>query len=439
MEDEDPLIWMLLLQLLLIGLNAIFACTEIAVISLNKNKLTKLAQSGDKRAIKLEKLTEQPARFLSVIQVGITLAGFLASAFAAENFSKKLVSYFMNNGINVSINLLSTASIIIITLILSYFTLVFGELVPKRIGMKNAEKIGLRMSGFIYFISILFIPIIWLLTVSTNIILRLFKIDPKDDEEKVTEEEIREMVDIGSQNGAINDEERKIINNVFDFNDKAVREIMTHRKEASIFWLNENTEQWEKLLNNSPYSIYPICDGNIDNVIGILYSKDYFKIKEKTREVILKHCLKQAYFVPETIRANRLFQNMQKNKNHFAVVLDEHGGMRGIVTMNDLLEKLVGNLENDATLPDEPPEIECIDSKKWIIQGTASIEAVCNCLKIKLPDDNYNTFGGFVFSFIGKIPKDESVIDLEIFGIRINNAIIKNHRLVSAIVSIEET
>jgi len=435
--DEDPLIWMLLLQLLLIGLNAIFACTEIAVISLNKNKLTKLAQSGDKRAIRLEKLTEQPARFLSVIQVGITLAGFLGSAFAAENFSKKLVAYFINSGINIPKNLLSMASIIIITLILSYFTLVLGELVPKRIGMKNAEKIGLRMSGFIYFISMLFIPIIWLLTVSTNVILRLFRIDPNDKEEKVTEEEIREMVDIGSQNGAINDEERKIINNVFDFNDKAVREIMTHRTEASIFWINENKEQWEKLLNNSPYSIYPVCDSSIDNVIGILYSKDYFKIKEKTRESILKHCLKQAYFVPETVRANRLFQNMQKNKNHFAVVLDEHGGMRGIVTMNDLLEKLVGSLENDASLPEEPPEIECIDSNKWIIQGTASLESVCNHLKIKLPDDN-NTFGGFVFSFIGKIPEDESVIDLEIYGIKIYNAIIKNHRLVSALVSKEE-
>ena len=435
MDGTDSFLWPLLLQFLLIILNAVFACAEIAVISFNENKLAKLASGGDRRAVRLEKLTRQPARFLSVIQVGITLAGFLASAFAAGNFSGKITEFFVSRGVTAPPYLLNIISIIAITLILSYFTLVLGELVPKRIAMRHAEKISLALSGFIYFISKLFAPVVWFLTVSTNMVLRLLRIDPNANDEQVTEEEIRDMVDIGREKGAIEDGEQEFIHNIFDFNDKKIKEVMTHRTDAAFLWLNESIEQWEETLNNSPYSVYPVCGENIDDVVGVLYAKYYFRTKEKTRAEIIKNCLKPAYFVPETTRTDVLFRGMKKSKNHFAVVIDEYGGMSGIVTMNDLLEELVGDLENDATVPDEPPEIERLDLHTWKISGAASIEAVSDSLNIKLPaNDEYDTFGGLVFAELGIIPDDGSAMELEAYGMHVKITEIKERRLVSALV-----
>ncbi|MEG1968470.1 MAG: CNNM domain-containing protein, partial [Clostridia bacterium] len=214
---NDPIIWQILLQILLIALNAVFACAEIAVISMNDNKLAQMAAQGDKRAVRLARLTSQPARFLATIQVAITLSGFMGSAFAADNFSDKLVQWLLSLGVTVPVATLDTAAVIVITLILSYFTLVFGELVPKRIAMKKAEALALGMSGLITAISKLFAPLVWLLTASTNGILRLFGIDPNAEDEEVSEEEIRMMVDVGNQKGVIDPVEREMIQNVFEF------------------------------------------------------------------------------------------------------------------------------------------------------------------------------------------------------------------------------
>lgn len=438
MVDDDPLLWQLLLQLLLIVLNAAFACAEIAVITINDNKLAKLAAEGDKRAVRLLGLTEQPARFLSVIQVGITFAGFLASAFAAENFSKKLVGLVQNTGLNIPENTLRTVSIVVITLVLSYFTLVFGELVPKRVAMRYAEQISLAMSGLICFIAQVFAPIVWLLTISTNAVLRLLRIDPNAEDEHVTEEEIRIMVDVGTQKGAIDDEEREFINNLFDFDDTPADEVMTHRTDVSLLWMEETVEQWDETINESAHSIYPVCGKDADDVIGVLYAKDYFRLKDKDREQVITNCIKPAYFVPETVRMDVLFRNMKKNKNHFAVVLDEYGGMSGIITMNDLLEELLGDLEDDASAPEELPLIERIDSQTWKIRGAASLEAVSSQMGIKLPDDEYGTFGGLVFGMLGSVPDDGSTAELEIYGMNVKITEIREHRLESAIVCIAE-
>lgn len=426
------------MQLFLIFLNAIFASAEIAVITMNDSRLALLSKAGDRRAVRLFNLTEQPARFLATIQVGITLAGFLGSAFAADNFSGRVVDWIIGMGVNISASTLNTISVIVITLILSYFTLVFGELVPKRVAMRNAEKLALNLSGLIHFISKFFNPIVWTLTKSTNGLLRLIGIDPDADDEEVTEEEIRMMVDAGSEKGSINLSEKEMIHNIFEFDNKDAEDVMTHRTEVSLLWLDETEEQWEETINESRHTYYPICDDNTDNIIGVLNTKDYFRIKNKVRENILENAVKSPYFVPETVRTDVLFHNMKKNRNHFAVVMDEYGGMNGIITMSDLLEQLVGDLDDDDSLPLDPPPIERIDSRTWKIQGTTPLRMVSEQLGLFLPDDDYDTFGGFVFGLLGSIPADGSTPELEVLGLTIKVTQIKEHRLEKAIVYLEQ-
>ena len=432
--SDSSIVWQLLLQLALILVNAVFACAEIAVISMNDTKLAKLSAAGDKRAIRLTGLTSQPARFLATIQVGITFAGFLGSAFAADNFSDRLVNWLIQIGVGIPEKTLDTISVIIITIILSYFTLVLGELVPKRIAMKNAEKLALAISGLIHFISKVFAPLVWLLTISTNAILRLFGIDPHAVDDAITEEEIRMMVDEGSEKGTIDPEEKTMIQNVFEFDDKTAREIMTHRTEVSLLWLDEDDEEWKKTITESRHSIYPVCNETTDDIVGILNAKFYFRLKDKSRGNVMKNAVKPAYFVPETVRADVLFRNMKSNRQHFAIVLDEFGGMDGIITINDLLEELVGDLEDDITIPAEPIPIERVDSFTWKILGSAQLEDVSAQVGVILPEDDYDTFGGFVFGILGYVPEDGSTPELEGFDLNIKILKIKDHQMEKAVV-----
>ena len=434
----DHLLWPLLLQFVLIITNAIFACAEIAVISMNDTKLAKLVSMGDKRAIRLDELTKQPARFLSTIQVGITLAGFLASAFAAENFSDPLVNWLVGLEVAIAPSTLNTIAIVVITLILSYFTLVFGELVPKRVAMRKAEQLALAMSGLVYFVSRIFSPIVWLLTVSTNSLLRVIGIDPLADDDDITEEEIRMMVDAGSERGAISHNEKDMIQRIFEFNDKNAEDIMTHRTDVAILWMDETDHQWEATVIENRHSVYPVCDECPDDIIGILKAKDFLRLKDRTRAHIIELALKPAYFVPETVRADVLFHNMKNTRNHFAVVLDEYGGMSGIITMNDLLEEIVGDLEDDDTVPAETPLIEQIEADTWQIAGPAPLDLVSQALGVALPEDGYSTFGGLIFGLLGTVPEDGSTPQLKIYGLIIKVTEIKNHRLETALVTFDQ-
>lgn len=426
---EDSVGLSLLLQLILIVCNAVFACAEIAVISMNDNHLARLAAAGDKRAVRLARLTSQPARFLSTIQVAITLAGFLGSAFAADNFSDKIVSWLVGLGVAIPPATLNTIAVILITLILSYFTLVFGELVPKRIAMKKAEKLALGISGLLAFFSKLFAPIVWLLTVSTNAILRLVGIDPNAEEEEVSEEEIRMMVDVGTEKGVIDAEEKMMIQNVFEFDDLAVEEFATHRTDMIVLWEDETVEQWNETICENRHSLYPVCGETADDVIGVLNAKDYFRLSDRSRETILREAVRPAYFVPQSIRADVLFRQMKKTRNHFAVVLDEYGGVQGIVTMNDLLEQLVGDLDDDSDAPEEPGEIEQVDDTTWRILGSAPLDEVAERLKVQLPLEEYDTFGGFVFGCYGSVPDDGTQFEIDAFGLHIAVKEIAEHRI----------
>jgi putative hemolysin len=434
--EEDPLLGPLILQLLLILVNALFACAEIAIISINDNKLERMSASGDKRAKRLSELVGQPAKFLATIQIGITLAGFLGSAFAADNFSDRLVSWLIEMGVPISEKTLDSIAVVAITIVLSFFTLVLGELVPKRIAMQKAESLGLAMSGMIYFISKAFAPVVWLLTKSTNGLLLLLQIDPHAQSDEVSEEEIRMMVDVGSEKGAIDEDEKYLINNVFEFDDKDAEEIMTHRTEVSMLWLEESDEEWSETIIQSRHSCYPICGESADDIVGILYSKDYFRLKDRSRDIVMEKAVRQPQFIPESVHADVLFKNMKKSRNHFAVVLDAYGGMSGVVTMSDLLELIVGDLEDDISVPEEQPLIERIDSKTWRVSGSAPLDEVALSLNIKLPEHEYDTFAGMVLGLLGTVPDDGQTPEIEEFGLAIKVTEIKEHRLENTVVAV---
>ena len=435
---DDPLLWLLLIQLVFIFFNAIFACAEIAVITMNDNKLAKLFAAGDKRALRLTELTEQPAGFLATIQIGITLVNLLSSAVATENFSDRLVDWFTGIGVSIPTSVINILSVAIITVLLTYFTVLLGELIPKRLAMKKAEQIALGMSGLIYAVSKIFTPAVWLFTVSTNGLLQLFGVDPNSEEDENAEEEIRMILDAGKQKGTIQPDEQSMIQNIFEFDDTFAGEIMTHRTEVSLLWLDESDEEWDKTINESRYSIYPICSDSPDNIIGVLYAKDYLRLKNKARDEVMENAVQPAYFIPESVRADVLFRNMKKSRNHFAVVVDEYGGMSGIITMTDLLEQLVGDLEDDISMPEESPLIERIDAKTWRSQGTAPLDKVSKELGVLLPDEKYETFGGLVFGLLGTIPSDGSTPELKEYGLTIKITEIKERRLENSVVCLTD-
>ena len=430
----DQSIWfLLLLQAVLIALNAIFACAEIAVLSINETKLERMAEQGDKRAKRLFRLTREPAKFLATIQVAITLSGFLGSAFAAENFSEPLVNWVVSLGVTIPRATLDAIAVILITLILSYFTLVFGELVPKRVAMKKAEQLGLSISGLISGISVVFKPVVWFLSVSTNAVLRLMGIDPNESEEQVSEEEIRMMVDAGSEKGAIDEQEKEFIENVFEFDDLTAEEIATHRTEVTILWVEDEMAEWDKTIHESRHTLYPVCEDSPDNVVGILNAKDYFRLSDKRRESV-KKIIRPAFFVPETIKADVLFRKMKKTRNNLAVVLDEYGGMQGIVTINDLIEELVGDLGEDTPEAEAAePHIEQLDENTWAIIGNVDLYDIEQALDVDIGLEEVDTFTGLVFNELDMVPGDgDQNIELDFKGLHIWITRVEEHQIVYA-------
>ena len=433
---ESSLSTLLTIQILLVFLNAIFASAEIAIITVNDNKLASMAEKGDVRAARLVKLTSQPARFLATIQVAITLSGFLGSAFAAENFSDSLVDLMVSMGVPGSVQTLNTIAVVAITIILSYVTLVFGELVPKRIAMRKSESMALGLSGLVSVIAKVFAPIVGLLTFSTNIILRLLGIDPNHVDDEVSEEEIRMMVDVGSAKGTIDKHEREFIQNVFEFDDITAEEIATHRTEVAILWVEDSLEQWEETIHNNPFTVYPVCEDSADNVLGIVNIKDYFRHRDLTKEDVMQKVVQPAYFVPGSVRADNLFRNMKANRVRLAVVLDEYGGMSGIITMNDLIEQLVGDLDDDEDEIGENKLMVEMEEGLWSVQGQIDLHEVAEKLDLWLPTDEYDTFGGMVFGVLGSIPDDGVQFELDAYGLRIKVVEIEDHRIEKALVRI---
>ncbi len=416
----------LVLQVILIALNAIFASAEIAVISMNETKLKKLAENGDKRAKRLANLTEQPARFLATIQVAITLAGMLSSAFAAESFATPLAAALATTGIPE--NILKSVCVLIITVILAYFNLVFGELVPKRVAMKKSEALALGLSGLLMTVSRAFAPLVWLLTVSTNAILRIFGIDPNDDGEEVSEEEIRMMLEAGNEKGTIDEEEVEMIQNVFAFDDTSVEEVCTHRVDVVTLDLDDDMQVWADTIQNSRFSYYPISGEDDDDIIGVLDAKDYFRLQDKSRENVLAHAVNKPYFVPENVKADVLFRNMKRERKYFAILLDEYGGLSGIITLRDILQLLVGDFYEEDEVQ-EFVEILKISEKEWRISGSADLEEVAAQTACALPVEEYDTFGGYICGILGHVPDDGAQFQMETDELYIQVHGVSNHRI----------
>lgn len=402
----------ILILVILILLNAFFASAEIAFISLNEAKIEKQAKEGNKKAKNIQSMLKDPSKFLATIQIGITLAGFLSSAFASDSFASILAPALNNIFPNISLAVWTKISIIIITLILSYFTLIFGELVPKRLAMKHYEKISFATIGIIRTISFITLPFVKFLTLSTNVVSKLFGVSG-DDEETVTEEEIRMMVDVGEEKGTIDKEEKEMINNVFEFDDKTVSEIMIPRTEIFAVDINSSiSDVIEDLSEDYRYSKIPVYDNSIDEIKGIVYIKDIL-ISQKNKNTKIKGLVKKAYFVSEAKPVNELFDELRKNKKQIAIVVDEYGGTAGLVTIEDILEEIVGEIYDEY---DEVIEkYTKLDENTFVFDGSIALYEVEKLLNIKIPDGDYETLSGYLIEVLGRIPaeNEKPIIETE--------------------------
>lgn len=395
---------------ILILLNAYFAASEIAFISLNDAKIEKQAKEGNKKAKQIYKMLKNPSKFLATIQIGITLAGFLSSAFASDAFADKLAPMLNNLLPMLGTDTWRTISIILITILLSFFTLVFGELVPKRLAMKYYEKVSFGTIGVIRGISFITAPFVKLLTFSTNVISKIFGVK-ENEEEIVTEEEIKMMIDEGEEKGTIDQEEKELLNNVFEFNDTTASEIMTPR--IDIFALKISQDLYEVLdeLDDYKYSRIPVYEDTIDNIKGIILIKDILKDLRDKKKINIKKLIKEVHFVPESVPIDKLFRQLQRNKMQMAIVIDEYGGTAGLVTMEDILEELVGNIFDEHD--EEELEYELIDENTYMVNGNISIGDLEKIIGIEISDGDYETLSGYLLGKLEELPPEgeETIIE----------------------------
>lgn len=419
--DELPgatnIISQLLFLLILTIANAFFAGAEMATVSVNKNKIKIFAEDGNKTALLLQELLKEPTRFLSTIQVAITLSGFLASASAATSFSYPLSVIMTKLGIPYG----ETIAIVLVTIILSFFTLVFGELVPKRIALQKAETISLFTVKPILFISKLTSPFIKFLSLSTNFILQILGMKAENLEENISKEEIKSMIEAGQANGVFNETEKEMINSIFEFDDILASEIMIPRTDVYSIKIDVPINEYLDELLATKHSRIPVYEEDIDNIIGILYIKDLIlEARNKGFENIdIRSILHKPYLVPESKNIDTLFKEMQKSKKYIAILIDEYGGFSGIVTMEDLVEEVMGNIDDE--YDDSEPKLEKIDNHTYLIDGLYSIDNLIENLDINIISKNHNTISGYLINLLGEIP-DDTFLNKEI---KVNNIIFK--------------
>lgn len=441
MPDPEPtegLVFKILLLFLLIIINAFFAMSEIAVISLNDNKIEKMAAQGNKKARQVLKLTSNSSRFLSTIQIGVTLAGFLTSASASQSFAR-LLAGALEGVLPVPATVINGISVVLITLVMSYFSLVLGELAPKRIAMQAPEKISFAVVGPLLAISAVLKPLVRFLSFSTNCIVRLFGFDPNAHEEEVTEEEILMMVDVGEEKGVIEESQKEMINNVFEFDDIDVSDIMTHRTDITAVDVNQSIREALDIAGEGGLSRLPVFEEDLDSVVGVIYVKDLLPYVGRLLpgDKTLRDFMHQPYFIPETKRCGELFSEMTERHMQIAIVVDEYGGTAGLVSMEDLLESIVGNIQDE--YDDEEEEISKINETTFTIDGTADIEEVSEIIGAPLPAGEYDTLGGFIINLLGYIPGDGETPEAEYESLRFTVEQVEEHRIGKVRVEIKKS
>ena len=422
MDDPGPanLIFQVVLLFVLILVNAFFAMSEIAIISLNDNKVAKMAEEGNKKAKQIMKLTKDSSRFLSTIQIGVTLAGFMTSASASQAFVEMLSSSINSVPFLAPIPdaVVNGFSLVVITLITSYFSLVLGELAPKRIAMQAPEKVSFKVVGILLGVLAVTKPFVKVLSVSTNAVVRLLGFDPNADEEPVTEEEIRMMVDVGGEKGVIENSQKEMINNIFEFDDLDASDIMSHRTDMVAAEAHDPLSEIVSLSMDNGYSRIPVYDDDPDNIVGIAYIKDLLKYigSDLPDDMTLRDIIREASFVPETMQCADLFKKMTDDHTQMAIVVDEFGGTAGIVTLEDVLESIVGNIQDE--YDDEDEEISKIDDTTFTIDGITYLDELDEITSIELPEGDYDTVAGFLISQLGFLPKDGEMNVVEYENLR---------------------
>jgi putative hemolysin len=422
--DSDPepdpagnIFIQLLLLAILIFINAFFAASEIAVITLNDNKIEKMAEEGHKKARQILKLTANSSNFLATIQIGVTLAGFLTSAAAAQTLSRPLTGWFIGllPSMEAYRGLVSGISTVVITVVMAFFNLVLGELVPKRIAMQKSEAISFAAVGILRGVASVMRPFVKLLSVSTNLVVRLIGLDPNASVENVTEEEIRMMVDVGGEKGVIEDTQKEMINNIFEFDDITAEDIMTPRTDVEAVEVSEGIAEALRICVDGGYSRLPVYEEEIDNIVGVLYVKDLLPYvgQEVPRDVTIKHVMRETYFIPGTKRCGDLFSEMSEKHIHMSIVVDEYGGFAGIVTMEDLLESIVGNIQDE--YDNEEEDITRTGENTFEVDGSIDIDELSELLGVNIPEGEYETLAGYIMDVLGRIPgeNEHPVVTLE--------------------------
>ena len=433
--SEGSLLLQIVIIIILTGINAFFSSAEMAIVSLNKNKLKILIEDGNKKAILLDNLLQEPSKFLSTIQVGITLAGFFASASAATGLSQYLSGALQPLNIPYS----NQISMILITFLLSYITLVFGELIPKRIALRNSEKIALSSVGVVVFISRLFSPFVKFLTFSTNLVLTILKMKEDNIEEKVSKEELRSLVEVGKEHGVINEAEQEMIENIIEFDEKIAREIMIPR--TKVFLIDKNISIHELFENKEigKYSRIPVYENEADNIVGVLLTKDLMMeaYKKGFDNIKVADLLQEAYFVPETKNVNELFNEMQLEKKHITILIDEYGGFSGIVTLEDLIEEVMGNIADE--FDDEDLSIRQLSRNKYLISGEVSLNDLNDNFHFELESKYYDTLSGILIENLGYIPEDnENIEPITINGVVFKPQRVKNKKIEKVLMTFDK-
>lgn len=416
--------WQIILQILFVILCTVITIAETSLNLLSDTQLEKIIQNNNKKTKYLKKLTDNSNKYILSSQTIIKILEFVSAGISSVTFYKKFSSIFFN------IFSERTSEIISVTIIMFIMVFIFvtlGEFIPKCIATKNPEKFALKLSGIIYILTLILTPVTWVMNIFSNGIIKAFGVNPEFTEETVTEKEILMMSDAGAEMGAIDEVENRIIKNVFAFDDMTAGQICTHRTEVSVLWLEDDVSVWETVIHGTRHSVFPVCGESIDNVVGILDAKDYFRINEPTHQNIMKNAVHEAFFVHENMKADKLFAHMKKNTDdHFAIVVDEYGGMSGIITITDLVEKIVGEFSDD---DDGFEKIIKTGICTWTVQGMSAVGDVCDILQIELPADKNETFSGYIISELGDIPKINEKIHIDSIGLNIEILRIKHHRI----------
>ena len=424
------------LSVILLIICVLLSCADSAFVAMNDKRMLELAAEGKKKAIRLAKIADKPDSFIAGVRVALSMTQILGCGLSIAFFAPKLSVTFVKLGLEATVAYVVSA--ICTGLCAGFVFLLIGDLLPSKVASRKAENTALAMSGFIVFIAGLLRPYLAILNGLSGLLSRLFGVNPREIVEEDSEEEIKMMVDVGTQKGEIDTQEQEIIRNVFEFDDITIGELATHRTEIDFLDREQTEEEWDEVIHSTRHSLYPVCEGSIDNVVGILNAKDYFRLKDKSRESVLENAVRPAYFVPETAYADVTLKQMRHNRRHFAIVLDEYGGTMGVITIIDLLERLVGDLDDEETPEDEIEklDIEKLDDETYRINGAVSLSEVGETLGVELPTEEFETFGGYVFAEYGSIPQDGSEIELDAGPLHVKVTLISEHRVEDTIVSV---